>query len=98
MNFILPYAMPNLPDCQRRSLFELSRACLENARDMFTALEKQYRARYGRNLTISRLSEAVVLPMCPDKGECLRYDDNLAASETLNNDLDMLERQMRILG
>ena len=47
---------------------------------------------YGRNLTLSRLPEAVILPLCPDKGTCLAYDPNLAASVYLENDLEQLMR------
>ena len=37
-------------------------------------------------------SKAVVLPLCPDKGTCLDYDPNLAASVYLENDLEQLMR------
>ena len=56
------------------------------------ALEQTYREQYSRNLTLSRLSEAVILPLCPDKGACLHYDPNLAASVYLENDLEQLLR------
>ena len=38
-------------------------------------------------------SVAVILPLCPDKGTCLHYDPNLAASVYLRNDLEGLMRQ-----
>lgn len=56
-------------------------------------LEREYRVLYGRNLTLSRLPEAVVLPLCPDKGTCLSYDPNLSPSVYLENDLEQLLRQ-----
>ena len=37
-------------------------------------------------------SVAVILPLCPDKGTCLGYDPNLAASVYLENDLEQLLR------
>ena len=37
-------------------------------------------------------SVAVILPLCPDKGTCLGYDPNLAASVYLENDLEQLMR------
>ena len=58
-------------------------------------LEQVYREHFARNLTLSRLSEAVILPLCPDKGACLHYDPNLAASVYLNNDLEQLLRAER---
>ena len=66
--------------------------CLENARDILLALEADYRALCARNLTLSRLGEAVVLPLCPDKGSCMAYDPSRAASTYLENDLEMLRR------
>ena len=56
-------------------------------------LEREYRVLYGRNLTLSRLPEAVVLPLCPDKGTCLSYNPNLSPSVYLENDLEQLLRQ-----
>jgi len=34
---------------------------------------------------------------CPDKGECVNYDPNLAASVYLENDLQMLYRTWQML-
>ena len=94
INHILPYATPDYSkQCTKEAIFELSRTCLECSRDVISVLEQEYRALYGRNLTLSRLPEAVVLPLCPDKGECLHYDPNLAASVYLENDLEQLLRQ-----
>lgn len=93
VNHILPYAAPAFQDeCSRQAIFALSRCCLESARDVILTLEREYRALYSRNLTLSRLPEAVILPLCPDKGECLHYDPNLAASVYLENDLEQLMR------
>lgn len=94
INHILPYASPkNLAECGRDAVFQLSRACLESARDVISTLEQEYRILYGRNLTLSRLPEAVILPLCPDKGTCLSYDPSLSASIYLENDLEQLLRE-----
>ena len=94
INHILPYANPPYQyECSKEAIFEVSRCCLESAREIIAILEQEYRSLYGRNLTLSRLPEAVVLPLCPDKGECLHYDPNLAASVYLDNDLEQLMRQ-----
>jgi len=94
INHILPYAAPVFQDaCAPRAVFELSKCCLENARDLMLALEAEYRTLYARNLTLSRLPEAVILPLCPDKGACMSYDPSLAASVYLENDLELLMRQ-----
>jgi len=96
INTILPYASPIYEkECGREAVFRLSRTCLESALDVIRVLEKEYRGLYGRNLTLSRLPEAVILPLCPDKGTCLHYDPNLAASVYLENDLEQLLRQNR---
>ena len=98
VNLILPYAFPRFyKDCGREAVFRFSRACLENARDILLALETTFRERYARNLTLSRLSEAVILPLSPDKGSCLHYDPSLPASVFLQNDLKMLLRMRNVL-
>ena len=94
INHILPYAVPAYQkECSKEAVFELSKTCLECALDVMLTLEKEYRALYGRNLTLSRLPEAIVLPLCPDKGTCLSYDPNISVSVYLENDLEQLLRQ-----
>ena len=94
INHILPYAVPAFrSECSNEAVFELSKTCLECAYDIMTTLEQEYRALYGRNLTLSRLPEAIILPLCPDKGTCLKYDPNLSASVYIENDLELLLRQ-----
>ena len=73
-----------------RTAWELSLCCLENARDILLALETEFRSLYARNLTLNRLGEAVILPLCPDKGTCLGYDPNLSA--WLEGDIELLKR------
>ena len=93
VNRIFPYAAPELTeDCVDGSTYHLSLCCLENARDILLALETEYRALYARNLTLSRLGEAISLPLCPDKGSCMGYDLSRAASTYLENDIEMLKR------
>ena len=92
VNMILPYATPKLSGCSREALYEFSACCIENSRDLFQVLESEYRKQFAKNLTLSRLSEAVILPLIPDKGSCMDYDENLAASVYLDNDLEMLGR------
>ena len=60
--------------------------------NLMLVLEAEYRNLYARNLTLSRLPEAVVLPLCPDKGACMSYDPNLSASVYVENDLELLMR------
>ncbi len=97
INMILPYATPRLSGCSRKALFEFSVCCIENARDLLQVLEAEYRKLFARNLTLSRLPEAVILPLCPDRGSCLEYDENLAASVYLENDLETLWRMQEFM-
>jgi len=98
VNLILPYAFPGFyRTCGREAVFRFSRTCIENSRDILLALERAYRERYARNLTLSRLSEAVILPLSPDKGSALRYDANLSASTCLESDLRQLDRLRQLL-
>ena len=92
VNRILPYASPELPDVDSRAVWQLSLCCLENARDILLALEAEYRSLYARNLTLARLGEAVILPLCPDKGPCMTYDLTRAASTDLDGDIEQLRR------
>lgn len=98
VNMILPYSVPLVKGCSREVLFEFSACCIRNSRNILLTLEAEYRALFARNLTLSRLSEAVILPLCPDKGACVSYDPNLAASVYLENDLQMLYRMEKIVG
>ncbi len=92
VNRILPYASPELPDVDGGAVWQLSLCCLENARDILLALETEYRSLYARNLTLARLGEAVILPLCPDKGPCMTYDLTRAASTYLDGDIEQLRR------
>ena len=93
VNLILPYAYPRFyKSSDRRSVYNFSKVCLENSRDIMLAVENAYRERYARNLTLSRLSEAIILPLCPDKGSTLKYDASLSASACIENDIKMLQR------
>ena len=92
VNRILPYAAPEYTGMDDETAWELSLCCLENARDILLALETEFRALYARNLTLSRLGEAVILPLCPDKGGCMTYDLSRAASTYLEGDIELLKR------
>lgn len=92
INHILPYSQPMLRMISPEATVKLSRCCLESTLNVIQTLEQEYRSLYSRNLTLNRLAEAVILPLCPDKGPCLKYDANLAASVYIKNDLEQLLR------
>lgn len=97
INMILPYTAMPLTDCDQEAAFEFSACCISNSRNILLALEAEYRALFARNLTLSRLSEAVILPLSPDKGGCVAYDKNLAASVYLDQDLLQLNRIRKMM-
>ena len=92
VNRILPYASPEFAPIAPDVAWRLSLCCLENARDILLALEAEYRFLYARNLTLNRLSEAVILPLYPDKGGCMTYDLSRTASTYLEEDIELLKR------
>ena len=92
VNRILPYASPEFAPIAPDVAWRLSLYCLENARDILLALEAEYRSLYARNLTLNRLSEAVILPLYPDKGGCMTYDLSRTASTYLEEDIELLKR------
>ena len=97
INLILPYNYPMFyTRCSKSAVFQFSEICLQNARDIMLALESTYREHYSRNLTLSRLNEAINLPLAPDKGASLSYDPNQAASTCLDNELKMLRRMQNL--
>ena len=67
VNPILPYAAPQfLEGISREQLYDFSAVCLENARDICCAAEKEYARMYGRRLTLDRMMEILLQPRCPD--------------------------------
>lgn len=70
---------------------------LENTRDILTALEEEYQLTFERNLTLNRLSEAIISPRIPDKGVHMSYDLNLSPSRYIANDIEKLIRIKKII-
>ena len=92
VNLILPYVYPeHLRQCGAGAAYTFSRTCIENTLYIIEALETAYRRVYARSLTLRRLSEAVVLPLCPDKGR-MQYSLDGAVSDYLRDDLETLRR------
>ena len=92
VNLILPYVYPeHLRQCGAGAAYTFSRTCIENTLYIIEALETAYRRVYARSLTLRRLSEAVVLPLCPDKGR-MSYNPDGAVSDYLRDDLETLRR------
>ena len=76
----------------KEAVYDLSMVCLQNARDILQVLEEEYQRAFERSLTLGRLNEVVISPRRPDAGSCIRYDQHLAASVYVANDIERLVR------
>lgn len=93
INLILPYVAPKfLLNENKEEIFNFSLACLECAKEILEVLEEEFQKVFERNLTLNRLGEAIISPRFPDKGYCVRYDENLPASIYVSNDIEKLMR------
>lgn len=93
INPILPYAAPGfLKGISQGVLYELSRTCMENAHDIYQAVEKEYRRQYGRRLTLERISEILVQPRYPDSIGLDGTRSMQTPSQILSEELMRLER------
>ncbi len=93
VNLILPYTSPSFMwGAGDQAIFNYSMVCLENARDILRVLEREYQATFERKLTLKRLGEVISNPRRPDIGEGICYDENLAPSVYVENDIERLLR------
>ena len=99
VNTILPYEIPAfLEDASLGALYQLSQVCLENALDICRVLEKEYRRRYGRQLTMDRIGEVTAEPRYPDGIGLTREKLQQAPSRILEEELEKLCRLRRLTG
>ena len=93
INTILPYEIPAfLKSASLGALYELSQVCMENARDIYKVLEKEYRRQYGRQLTLDRIGEVASEPRYPDSIGLNRDRLQQAPSQILEEELKKLRR------
>ena len=65
INMILPYVNPTfVPGSDNQTRIRLSKAVLENARDILSALERRHLEIFTTALTLERLAEALYRPGC----------------------------------
>lgn len=99
INPILPYGTPSfLEGISQEALYELSRTCMENAHDIYQAVEREYRRQYGRRLTLERTSEILVQPRYPDSiglndAKCMQTPSQILSEELMR--LKRLESRSR---
>lgn len=93
VNLILPYTTPSfMREAGEKAIFDYSMTCLENARDILRVLEREYQVTFEKKLTLKRLGEVISSPRRPDIGQGVRYDENLAPSLYVENDIERLLR------
>lgn len=93
VNLIMPYTWPSyIKGASHGTIMSLSKVCLENAIEIMESLEEVYLELHERNLTLSQLSDVMISPRCPDRGNDLYYDMTKKPSEYLRYDLECLMR------
>jgi len=98
INLILPYVAPNfLMDTPKSALYDFSMTCLTNAKNILKAIEEEYQIVYERKFTLNRQGEAILSIRYPDKGGDMSYDSNMAPSEYIASDIEMLKRLENII-
>lgn len=93
VNPILPYRDPFFfTGCDFTDFYSLSEVCLKNAKEIWSTLEKEFRKKYHRKLTIGQLSEVLKQPRVPDVAIGNFYDEYEAPSVYIQYELDRLAR------
>ncbi len=93
VNLILPYTSPSfIKKGDRKALYDYSMTCLENTRDILKVLEREYQSTFEKKLTLKRLGEVITYPRRPEAGQGMLYDENLAPSVYVENDIQRLIR------
>lgn len=71
--------------------------CLENAKHILLAMEREFKDIFERNLTVKRLSEVLLSPRLPYLGENIYYDLNKEASDFMDVSIETLLKLERII-
>lgn len=96
INFILPYQMPSfMKKASAAAIYRLSEVSLENAEDLYLALEKTYQEETHRSLTAARLGEVLSEPRYPE-GVLDRQNQEIKISELLRQEMKKLKRLERM--
>ncbi|MBR1989409.1 MAG: phosphohydrolase [Firmicutes bacterium] len=93
VNMVLPYAVPTfLGDVSGKGIYSYSMTCLENARDILKTLEEEYQKEFARKLTLKRVGEVISVPKRPESDLNKNYDENIAPSAYVEQDIEKLIR------
>ena len=97
LNLILPFTIPTfLGQISGKHLYDYSMTCLENAREILKTLEEEYQNTFERKMTLKRLGEVITAPKRPELGNDIRYDETVAASAYVENDIESLIRLRKL--
>jgi hypothetical protein len=89
----LPYAEPCfIDDGDAESMRKYSITCLENAADILHVLEQEYQSTFEKKLTVRRLGAVLTNPRRPVLGFGLQYDDHIAPSVYVENEIRRTKR------
>lgn len=98
INLILPFYSPMfIRGASKEAIYNLSMVCLENAKHILLALEKEYKEIFERNLTVKRLGEVLLSPRLPYLGDNIYYDLNKEASGFMDVSIKSLLKLERII-
>ncbi|MBP7278953.1 MAG: cytidyltransferase [Sedimentibacter sp.] len=98
INLLLPFYSPMyIRGASKEAIYNLSMACLENAKHILLALEKEYKEIFERNLTVKRLGEVLLSPRLPYLGDNIYYDLNKEASGYMDVNIETLLKLERII-
>jgi len=93
INQILPYASPSfMSGTSKEVIYDLSKLCLENAMNIASSLELEYKNIFDRNLVLRNLYKVLNTPRYPVKGNNISYDLNQGISSYIENDIKNLAR------
>ncbi|NLK64285.1 MAG: cytidyltransferase [Tissierellia bacterium] len=98
INLILPFYSPMfIRGASKEAIYNLSMVCLENAKHILLALEKEFKEIFERNLTVKRLGEVLLSPRLPYLGDNIYYDLNKEASGFMDVSIESLLKLERII-
>ena len=93
VNLILPYSgFSFIGTGDPEDIYKYSLTCLGNAADILHVLEQEYQKTFEKKLTVRRLGAVITNPRRPVLGFGLQYDDHIAPSVYIENEIRRLRR------
>ena len=97
LNLVLPFAVPSfLGKISNVHYYDFSMTALINAREILKTLEEEYQKIFEQKLTLKRLGEVITSPKNPDLLRHTRMDENMAASDFVEMDIEKLIRMKKL--